>query len=185
MKNKICRRNMLFAIGGIVLFTAFSFASAATIAEYRTHNTFAFGIVDISAISELEGSQTENIDPESIARKTTILNKGAPCWIRCANTYAYEQEGVAKSIRHTECSLDRDGTWLDKTDGWYYLTVPLGEDERVVFEETLLNPVKSDVPYFRANLKATLRIEAIQARNFTPNFTSETPWESESSQEKA
>lgn len=161
----------LAAIALAALFAA-GLAGAAALAEYRTQSAFSFGAVDIAASSTIAGEPSMLAEQDCAARCTIITNKGAACWIRCSNTYARGHE----TVQQTDCAPDQDNTWIRARDGWYYLSQPLEESGRAPFRECLANPPAWKDSPTDFQLEATLHIEAIQARNFTPDFSSETPW---------
>lgn len=99
----------------------------------------------------------------------TIENKGADAYIR-AFVYLDEHSGLKLN--------DLGGIskqWqYNPGDGYFYYKDPVKSDEVVKLYDTLNIPTDYDRKDIKYDVKVS--VGAIQARNFTPDFTSTTPW---------
>lgn len=99
----------------------------------------------------------------------TIENKGADSYIR-AFVYLNEHSGLNLN--------DLGGIskqWqYNPSDGYFYYKDLVKSDEVVKLYDTLNIPTDYDRKDIKYDVKVS--VDAIQARNFTPDFTSTTPW---------
>ena len=108
---------------------------------------------------------------EAVSKIPRIINRSADCWIRVRLLFR-EIEGV------DFCSgiYGMGEAWLPAGDGYYYYTEPLREGESIDVFQGIRIP--ADFPEELAGTEFYLDIdaEAVQCRNFTPDFTGMSPW---------
>lgn len=99
----------------------------------------------------------------------TVKNKKAACWIRLRvdfsqNTYGADNTWLSGI----------NSNWVQKSDGYWYLTRPLDIEEEVNFCNGIQVPdlKKSD----GSVVEFTASAQCIQYKNFTPDFNSDDPW---------
>lgn len=109
----------------------------------------------------------ENV--EDIIRITNLANTS---WIRikmeCSST-----DGIDG---FTDDMIAPDtNDWVKRGDYWYYLK-PLKHDKSVDFIKGIQIPEKWGTEYAGSSFSITIRSDAVQTANFTPDFDAEDPW---------
>lgn len=168
---------------------------AAYTSELGFVNDFAVDTVDI----ELESSIAEDaprltngtgrpalIDDSEVEHNLTISNEGANCYIRCKSLYSRASVETPDSLD----TFDATGNiaadpnlWHLAEDGYLYYKGVLGEGEAVSLVEMVSNApewrkvvVDGEQVLAGFDMTASFMVEAVQSRNFTPDFASATPW---------
>ena len=172
MKQKI-----LAFILGLMMLTSGSgliYAQATTSVD----NTFEFGVVNISLDEYQIQNNKEvpypdkpiNIIPGMVISKIPrIHNDGADCYIRAKITFKNTD-----MIDTSDLTISKN--WKQADDGYWYYTKILPAEKDVDLFSTVNIP--SDFPESEIDKKIQLaiQIDAIQAKNFTPNFNRAKPW---------
>lgn len=151
-------------------------ATVLAMAETSVTNHLSTGIVDI----ELEEYQMEDgkeipyEDPEDvlpgqvISKIPRIVNKGNDSYVR-----------VKLDLEKTGESLEVQGIpegWTEGQDGYLYYTETVKTDEQVdVFRQVKIPETYSKEEEGKA-IELKITADAIQSRNFTPDFDAESPW---------
>lgn len=135
-------------------------------------NTLQTGVVDIGIEGSREGDGT--VSPgEEAAQSFTITNAGSECWIRAR---------IAVSESGSEVYGISD-EWVLAADGCYYYTEAVSTGEAVDLSEGLAVSENLTAEDAGAEITVSVTAEAVQAANFTPDFTSDSPWGSISIEE--
>lgn len=154
----------LLAGGALCAFAVDSSRFAAT-------SAFATDTVDISVEDSLDtlSEPALIIGDGEVPHTLKIINEGAPCLVRCKTIYSQPDGAITMS------DYAGAAAWAKGADGYAYLTAILGEGESVTVEEAVANPdAWKDGPGF---LMGTMFVaEAVQARNFSPDFENAHPW---------
>lgn len=174
------RENRIMMIAVTILFLAgvvnFCFAAYSGISGIK--NTFSTGGINIG----VEGySMTES--GEKICKPVTkvryggevsyiprITNYAEDCFVRL-NLSAVTRNGEINILNY--CTGINNG-WIKKGDYIYYMH-PLKENKSAELCDGFSVPVEWD--YRSSNdMTVSIHAEAIQAKNFQPDFSSESPW---------
>lgn len=154
-------------------------------------NKVKMGIVDIvlsQYTMDLNGNKVkfsggQNITPGEILNCITDITcvKGSEeCYIRARadikdkNDAMISQDILSLNI----LNIDKTKWYYCKQDGYYYYRTELSPEEKVVFFTEIRFPSNIDNSWSLEEIKLNITAEAIQARNFTPDFSnnSENPW---------
>lgn len=146
------------------------------LSETSVTNPFGTGVVDIQLLEyqRVDGKEqpyadAENILPgQYISKIPRIHNRGADCYVRAKLTLKDTAEEIA--VR------GMGERWMTGEDGYYYYTeiLPAGADTDV-FEGIQIPEDFSQEEEGRA-FALDIDVDAIQSRNFTPDFDSAAPW---------
>ena len=115
---------------------------------------------DLKEITEQAGI----LPGAQITRVARIVNAGAACYVRAMVTLPENAEVIPSILPG----------WVLKEDGYYYRKEPLPEGGTADLFDRL------DFPDFSASaetgLTVTVRAEAVQAKEFYPDLSSDSPW---------
>ena len=113
------------------------------------------------------------IDDE-IERDFSVRADGVPCWVRLKAAIVLDGDVALTDVHATEWGTD----WVEKPDGWAYLTIPLGTDE--VSSVDSMFAVRDIAPHLLdagdADFSEQVSAEAIQNDGHVPNFDDDDPW---------
>jgi len=140
-------------------------------------NHFTTGIVDIE-LEEYEIKEGKEIPYENnkqvlpgktISKIPRIENDGNDCWIRVKPTF--------KNIEHLNDSniFGISDEWVKANDYYYYKNI-LKTDESVDFFQGLKIPTDFPQELENSNFQVIIDVDAIQSKNFSPDFNSSNPW---------
>lgn len=149
----------------------------AKTASTTVTNHFATGIVDIdlneytkSEDKEETYKDLENILPgQNISKIPRISNLGNDCYIRAKYTTETEMFSVDDIY-----GIGED--WVKAEDGyWYYKNIVQTGESVDAFEGVKIPDEFEDQTIDR-NINLDVVVEAVQAKNFSPDFSSDSPW---------
>ena len=160
----------------VLLFSSSGLLFASTTVSVT--NEFQTGLVNISltqydAIVDGElVTNPENFEllmpGQTVHRTARIQNKAAECYIRL--TQDFDGKGVI--------SLTMQGdNWIEGADGYYYYTKVLKEGAYADLGMTFSFDKLAGNEYQNTEYIQNIRVEAIQSKNYTPDFASEHPWD--------
>lgn len=140
-------------------------------------NHFTTGIVDIE-LEEYEIKEGKEIPYENnkqvlpgktISKIPRIENDGNDCWIRVKPTF--------KNIEHLDDSniFGISDEWVKVNDYYYYKNI-LKTDETVDFFQGLKIPTDFPQELEDSSFQVVIDVDAIQSKNFNPDFNSSNPW---------
>lgn len=140
-------------------------------------NNFNTGIVDIDLQQyeivngeEVESSGVTEVMPgRQVSRIARITNEEYDCYVR------------AKVAFSDECLTDSDlygvsDDWVRKPDGYYYYTKVLKTEDTADIFEGVSVPTDFSQDLQETQLDLDVSVDAIQSRNFNPNFDNGNPW---------
>lgn len=157
-----------FCSGAVV----FAKAASSTVT-----NHFATGIVDIdlkeytrSDDKEEDYKDPENILPgQSISKIPRISNLGNDCYIRTRYTTETEMFSVDDIY-----GIGED--WVKAADGYWYYKNIVQTGESVDAFEGIGIPGEFEDQTIDRNIDLDVVVEAVQAKNFSPDFSADSPW---------
>lgn len=141
-------------------------------------NYFETGIVDISleeykkeGDTEVKWEDNQLVFPGAIVSKIPrITNKGSDCYIRAKITFTGSDK-----IKDTML-LGVDGKWLKADDGYYYYAEALPHGEQIDLFQGLKIPEDLALETQGQLFYVDIDVDAIQSKNFVPDFNSAAPW---------
>ncbi len=172
---------LLLLMGLWILFTGSAFAAVRSSVTFVL-NELETGIVDISLKEytldengrEVLWKDKENIMPgDSISKIPKITNEAMNCWVRAkVKLSSSAQSADALSLEHIR-GISKD--WI-KIGEYFYYTKVLKSKETVVLFEGLSIPENWSKEQEQSEIKVIVQVDAVQEKNFTPNFSKDTPW---------
>lgn len=171
----IKRKHFIIMIGlSIILFCT---GTVYAMTQTEVTNYFETGIVDIelseyqlNGDSEEPYTDKETVVPnQKISKIPRIQNDGVDCYIRAKITFRNTDEV------NDECLFGMDEKWQKADDGYYYYTEIVPHGSSVDLFAGLTIPEDFSKEYEEA-FYIDIDTDAIQSKNFTPNFDSANPW---------
>ena len=124
--------------------------------------------------TEVAYSNPETVLPGAMISKIPrITNYAMPCWVRVRITFENDREGQ-KGLDETMLS-GFSGDWIKRGE-YYYCREILNRNESVDLFQAVAVPSDWTEEHEDQKLGIVIRAEAIQAANFTPDFTAMSPW---------
>lgn len=176
MKRK--KRGWLTALGiSALIFTCSGFTSLAA-ARFHATNRLETGFVDIELEEyELEGTHRvisdrkyQILPGQTVSKIPQIENLGTDAYVRVKIELPEEEQFLEEQI------FGMDALWVKAGDGFYYRREPMKTAEKTDFFEGLVIP--TDYPQTKEGTSFEMHLvsEAVQAKNFTPDFSKSAPW---------
>lgn len=142
----------------------------------ENHGTI--GAVDIEISHEFTDESVMIAPNATVDIASAIDNKAKSAWIRAKIDYPFV--GGENATEDMDLPSDvlvdfADGAWK-KIGEWYYYTEPVDSDVAVPFTKSITFPADWDNKYADANFDMNFTAQAVQEKNFTPDFNSEDPW---------
>ena len=171
----IKRKHFIIMIGlSIVLFCT---GTIYAMTQTEVTNYFETGIVDIELSEYQLNGDTEEpytdkevvVPNQKISKIPRIQNDGVDCYIRAKITFRETDEV------NDECLFGMDEKWVKADDGFYYYTEIVPHGSSVDLFDGLIIPEDFSKKYEEA-FYIDIDTDAIQSKNFTPNFDSANPW---------
>ena len=187
MKRKMIAGICLGAAAVLLLGTAGIYAFREVTATYQAGT----GKVDIELEERMmaDGEEKPWIMEEQVlpgqilSRIARIRNQAADCYVRALITFS-DGTGVEEGLTDQNL-LGMSGDWIKKGLYFYYQK-PLEENASVEIFTGIQVPTEWDTrydteqqiqPYYTDNTwDLQVKVDAIQSKNFIPDFSSETPW---------
>lgn len=173
--KKLNKRLFTFLSASLLLCMNVMPAQAAKYSDSTSvTNHGKIGAVDIELHQSFPEEQTMLLPGQEVSLKSSVENKDQPAWIRVKLEYpAGEKEG----LEELDDSLVTfaDGAW-EKIGSYYYYKKPADSKETVPFTEAITFPGDWDNSMVQATLGMVFTAEAVQEKNFTPDFDSDDPW---------
>ena len=171
------KQKLLALVLGLVMLTSGSgLIYAQTTAS--VNNTFEFGVVDIS-LSEYQIQNNKEVSYPNkpitivpgmvISKIPRIHNNGADCYVRAKISFKNTDE-----IDESDLTINKN--WKQADDGYWYYTKVLPAEEDVDLFSTVNIPSDFSEDDANTKIRLTIEVDAIQAKNFTPNFKRAKPW---------
>lgn len=146
-------------------------------------NKGATGAVDISLEYAID-EPTESILPnQTVSLESAVKNNAEPAWVRMKIQYpVYANETTLEHLAEENLTELDDGLVTFQSPDWekigayYYLKRPVDSKETVGFTKSIRFPSDWDNRMVSAKFGVSITAEAIQEKNFTPDFKSDDPW---------
>lgn len=181
------KRDYIKTMSLFVLFLGLTFCFSTLAAFSDTlsvKNHLSFGDVNIS-MKEFQRKNQEEYpyeDPktvlpgDTISKIPRITNEAQPCWVRVRVGFCQGEEDFTSLSCQNLCGMD--ASWVQKGE-YYYYTKILEQNESVDVFTGLTIPEHWDSSYAEQEFEMEVRADAIQAENFTPDFSAMSPWGNE------
>lgn len=187
MKRKMIAGICLGAAAVLLLGTAGIYAFREVTATYQAGT----GKVDIELEERMMADGEEKpwimeeqvLPGQTLSRIARIRNQAADCYVRALITFS-DRTGVEEGLTDQNL-LGMSGDWIKKGSYFYYQK-PLEENASVEIFTGIQVPTEWDTrydteqqiqPYYTDNTwDLQVKVDAIQSKNFIPDFSSETPW---------
>lgn len=177
MKKKMRIISCLFIVGA--LSTAGVYGAFSD--RLDVVNTISVGDINISmteyarkGAGEVKYQPPANIVPgQQISKIPRITNKALPCWIRTKITYGGSDDGSAVLDDADVLGISKD--WVKRGEYFYY-TRMLKKQESVDLFQSIVIPKVWTEKYEKQEINVDIQADAIQAANFTPDFSAMSPW---------
>ena len=171
------KQKLLALVLGLVMLTSGSGLIYAR-ATASVNNTFEFGVVDIS-LNEYQIQNNKEVSYPNkpitivpgmvISKIPRIHNNGADCYVRAKISFKNTDE-----IDENDLTINKN--WKQTDDGYWYYTKVLPAEEDVDLFSTVNIPSDFSEDDANTKIRLTIEVDAIQAKNFTPNFKRAKPW---------
>lgn len=158
---------------------------AASDAEYSDStsvtNKGRVGIVDISLEQSFSEDEIVILPNQTVAMDSSVKNNGQPAWVRVKIEYPVGEGVDTEDRKESLMELDdklvsfANENW-EKIGSYYYLKEALQNGEEMPFTNSITFPADWDNRMVNSKFGVLLVAEAIQEKNFTPDFTAEDPW---------
>ena len=110
---------------------------------------------------------------DTISKIPCIINYAEPCWVRIKLEYMNPENTDEKL--DDSCIRGISVDWIKKGDYFYYTKILQKKEQTDVFQEVLI-PDTWDSLYEQKEFGVLIRVEAIQAKNYSPDFSDVFPW---------
>lgn len=148
--------------------------AASGYSDYTSVEGFGrVGVVDIELHQDFPAEMATLTPGQTVPIESAVENKGQPAWIRVKLEYPASEGG----LQELDDSLITfaDESWT-KIGPYYYLTEAVGTGKTVLFTESVRFPSDWDNTMMDATMSMAFTAEAIQEKNFEPDFDSDDPW---------
>lgn len=179
----IIKRNKLFIAGAIFaaimcISGIYAFVKTSTTTVTTKLNTGGVNI-QLKEYSVENGQESEYTNAEQIVMPgeevsliPRITNLGDSCYVRAK--FSYSNNGTNENF--TDDSLKgMDSNWVKINNYWYYRN-PIDTNANLDMFNTIVVPKNLSNDSQGKELNLNIVAEAVQAVNFTPDFTSQDPW---------
>lgn len=136
-----------------------------------------FSISDGKEVS-YSNSDKINMPGDQISKIPRISNKASDCYIRVKYDFFMDNPDL-KGIDTTNLVDFSTENWIKCDDGYYYYTEIFNENANIDLFKGVTIPSSWGNEYAEQKFKINITAEAIQSKNFTPNFDSQNPWNGE------
>ena len=147
----------------------------------KIKNNLALGDVNISLKEYKRKNQREYpyqnsqtvLPGDTVSKIPRIINKAEPCWVRVRLGFS----GIdnKKNMLSENNILGMNEVWVKRGDYFYYTKI-LEEQESVDVFSGIKIPEAWDSSYSLLQTDVTIHAQAVQAANFTPDFSAMSPW---------
>ncbi len=161
---------------GISGIYAFTNTSTSTVKNDLNTGAVNIQLKEYSINNNVE--QEYNEDPkavmpgEVVSLIPRVLNLGESCYVRAKISYKSNSGNLILSDENIE---GMDPNWTKTGDYWYYSN-PIETDAKIDIFKSVSIPSDISNENQGKTLQVNIVVEAIQSRNFTPDFTSDEPW---------
>lgn len=132
------------------------------------------GAVDIRLHQSFPQDQVNVLPGQIVSIRSSVENLDQPAWIRVKLEYPSSEKEGLKELDDKLITF-ADGTW-EKIGSYYYNKTPVESGEIIPFTEAMQFPYDWDNTMVKAKLGMVFTAEAVQEKNFHPDFDSDDPW---------
>lgn len=142
------------------------------------------GAVDISYVDDAKEPTGPVLPGYEMELNGSVVNNAEPCWIRVKVEYDAQfdgaesqksSDGVEKFGFDESCINLANDNWKRIGDYYYYPSV-VNNNEKIDFVKSVKTPVEWGNETKDVTFSTYYTAEAVQAKNFTPDFNSDDPW---------
>lgn len=130
--------------------------------------------IDASGNEELYKYEGFVLPGDTISKIPRITNLAEPCYIRIYLTFPNEDSSELAGLTASQLQGISD-KWIRRGDYYYYPDI-LKTGDSLDFFQSVSIPSDFKNEYSGRDLCLSIQVDAIQAANFTPDFTKELPW---------
>lgn len=180
-RKKDIKKQVVFFFLSWLMFVGFAFAAAQS-AVTSVINELETGVIDID-LEEYRLDETgkeviweDQIDimpGATISKIPKITNKAMDCWVRAKVKIFSKQQRVDSLSMEQIAGISDD--WIKIGEYFYYKKV-LESKQSITLFEAIEIPTKWKNEHEQNEIKIIVQVDAVQAKNFTPNFSGDTPW---------
>lgn len=180
-KKNSLKKQMVLLIFCWIMFVCSAFAVAQSTVT-SVVNELQTGIIDISLEEymldangkEVVWKDQEDIMPgDSISKIPKITNKAVDCWVRAKVKLSSKlQKADSLSVEQIEGISD---DWIKIGEYFYYKKI-IKSKQTVTLFQSLKIPEQWLKEYEENKIKIVVQVDAVQAKHFIPNFSTDTPW---------
>lgn len=177
------KRKKLYAVIGITALAALGMTGAYAYFSDRVEveNRIQLGDINVGLETYMKDDTGREkpyeykgvvLPSQTVSEIPRITNIAEPCYVRALITYEndLEEEGLSD-----ENLNGISGEWI-KIGDYYYLKDVLETDESADLFESVTFPAEWENPHSGQNLDINIQVDAIQAKNYKPDYQSEKPW---------
>jgi len=168
MRN--CRKILILCLILLSLNTITVYANSTSY-EVDVVNKVSVGDINIS-ISQNDRGNTIVLPNQIIDRSIGIRNNANPAWIRIKIEYTGSNK--IKNLSESMIILSSN-EWI-KCGQYYYYITPVKKNSYIDFCNSIVIPEDWDSSFSDERFSIIITAEAVQERNFTPDFKSTDPW---------
>jgi len=162
-----------FTVGLIALSNIFEVTTYANSTDYEVSVVNTVRVGDIQIEIEQCNDESQLVVPnQTINQEIRIHNIAKPAWVRVKLEY---RGLVGVSEIETSSIGITSSDWI-KRGNYYYYTKSMENDSYIDLCNSLTIPKDWDSSYTGKSFNVLITTEAVQKRNFTPNFGSHDPW---------
>lgn len=140
------------------------------LSETSVINEFAAGIVDIEIRDSGTGEKQRILPGQKLGGPYRIQNNGSDCFVRARFTL----RGLRARVG--DCITGMDDMWMEGDDGYYYCREVLKEGAFVNLIDGMKIPETLSQAPEGGSLQLDVEVEAVQSKNFRPDFHAVSPW---------
>lgn len=141
-----------------------------------------YQIDDNSSLSEFV-NPVNQVPGATVSKIPKIYNKGSDCWLRVKIDFDIDDKELETIDIDNLNGFEKDNWVFCKDDGYWYLKESLKEETNIDVFESVTIPSEWGNEYKDKNIYIDITAEAIQTKNFTPNYESNKPWGDEKAEE--
>ena len=127
-----------------------------------------YQIDDNSSLSEFV-NPVNQVPGATVSKIPKIYNKGSECWLRVKLDFNIDDEEL-ETIDINNINGFKKDSWVSGDDGYWYLKDSLKEETNIDVFESVTIPSEWGNEYKDKNIYIDITAEAIQTKNFTPNY---------------
>lgn len=144
-------------------------------------NTVSVGDINISMMEYAKKgagevkyqAPTYVIPGQQISKIPRITNEALPCWIRARITYGGSDDRLENLGDDYILGISED--WVKRGEYFYYTRI-LKKKESVDLFQSICLPETWTEDHEMQEIKIDVQADAVQAANFTPDFSAMSPW---------